>query len=72
MVLGLPRDPTDLSKGFDEIADQDKKVTTVENVGLREGGVLAWKSGVESEFVVEIPRDEDEDEGGDDHDRMKE
>jgi len=81
VVLGLPRDSADLSKGFEVIADQDKKVTTVASVGLRDGGVLAWKrdggtgggGGEDSEFAVEIPKDEDEEEeGGDDHDRMKE
>ncbi|KAK9478637.1 hypothetical protein V1514DRAFT_319900 [Lipomyces japonicus] len=61
--VGLPIDKANFSKGWKEISDQDgTKAKTIEALGLRDGSVIAYRTGQEkSGFVVEFPNLEDDD-----------
>ena len=64
--LGVPVDASDLSRGWEEVEYgrlKDKSVA-VANVGMVDGGVYAFRvGGGKGEFVVEFPREEEDDEG---------
>lgn len=62
IVLGAPRDPADLSKGFLPLSDdipRGKRKLTCEEAGLENAMSLAWREAEDDEFDVQIPRDTD-------------
>lgn len=62
VILGATIDPSghDVARGFHIIDGQDKKKTTIQDVGLRDGCVVSWRI-CEDRFLVEVPNEE----GGD-------
>ncbi|KAI5780016.1 hypothetical protein EDC01DRAFT_668917 [Geopyxis carbonaria] len=68
VVLGAPKDPMELEKGFLVVDEPAGKEITVKDIGVRDWGVLAWKERGGGGFEVEIPveeEEEDEEEEGD-------
>lgn len=69
IIIGLPRDPLDAKKGFVDI-DKPRGLagdkTKVEIVGLKDGGVYAFRIAKEgAEEADDEEGEEDSDDGGD-------
>ncbi|KAF8248948.1 hypothetical protein K440DRAFT_641650 [Wilcoxina mikolae CBS 423.85] len=74
LSIPLPSDPDDIvlgasidsgiSRGWHVISGQERKKTTVQDAGLKDGDAVAWRCKVEERFVVSVPVEEEEEEEG--------
>ncbi|KAF8540497.1 hypothetical protein BDD12DRAFT_804506 [Trichophaea hybrida] len=70
LSIPLPSDPDDIVLGasldggtsgrWHVISGQERKKTTVQDAGLKDGDTVAWRCEDEEKFVVSVPVEEEE------------